>query len=170
MGCGHFLAGTLFTVLTLSTTGVTTLAVVALFVVVQVKRIYPVSKTFEICLIAALVVSVVVLILAIVGSCCGGKCLRCLLAIVYLPFGAAIGAFAAIVALQRDKIVPALGCLWTSDSQADLDTEKAIHIAFACSCYQSNDTCTAADLDPKYDETCGAKIQEVIDNNWQAMF
>jgi hypothetical protein len=168
MGCPDCLARTFFTILTLSTIGVTTAVIIFLFIIVEVEGLNLVSQTVKIYLIIALVVSVLILIFAIIASCCGRKCLRCFLAIFYLIFAAAIAGFAVLVALHHDNFVASLDSLWASDASP---LPEKIEEAFECRCFNSsgNVICLQGENVSGF-ETCDRAIQKVIDEYWESIF
>jgi hypothetical protein len=161
------LGNTFLTVLTLSTIGVVTLAIAGLFVVVRVKHLYLVSDAVNIGLIVALSVSGVILILAIAGSCCGGKCLRTFLAIVYILFAVGVAIIGILFATNRDSLVSDLAHLWTDDK--DDAPAKLLEGGFNCTCFNTtNATCIGNNSAPTdVNDTCSVKIQHVIDITWK---
>jgi hypothetical protein len=160
------LGKTFLTVLTLSTIGVVTLVVTALFVVVRVKHLYLVDDAVNTGIIIAFAASCVIFVLAIAGSCCGGKCLRTFLAIIYILFAAALVVIGVLFATNRNKIVPELAKFWTDP---DSKTATVIQEAFHCTCFNfSNETCLSGEQPPaSANDTCSAKIQEAIDLTWE---
>jgi hypothetical protein len=152
------------TFLTLSTIGAVTLAITALFVAVRVQHLYLVDDTVDIGLTVALAASGAVLLLAIAGACCGGRCLRTALAIIYLVFAAGLAAVGILFSQNRDNIVPDLEKFWTS---SDTKTAHAIETSFHCKCFD-NETCYSGEEPPSdANETCAKKIKDVIDASWK---
>jgi hypothetical protein len=161
MGCADCCAGTVFTFLTLTTIGIATLGTIALFAVIEVKKLYNVSEGFHIGVIIALVVVCLIFLFAIYASCCGGKAARGILGTLFLIIAVPFVVFAAFLAKDHDKIPDDLKFLWVPDQEKYKDARTAMEKAFDC---QGFDTST----DPPK-PACREKIKEFVDGAWKAV-
>jgi hypothetical protein len=134
MACASCSAGALFTLLTVCSVGLTTGAVVALYVWLTINHVQNISSGVNIGFIVAIVVSVAFLCFAVYASCCGRRCARGLLGLCFLLYTAAFGALALGVALDdRDArwVIDHGRRFW--DSKADFPhVAENIEAAFGC--------------------------------------
>jgi hypothetical protein len=150
----------IFTVLTLATIGIATLGTIAVFIVIQVKKLYHVSDGFQVGLIVTLVVVCLIFLFAIYASCCGGKAARGLLGTLFLLLSVLFIVFAAFVAKYHGEIGTRLKFIW--DEAKYQAAKDSLENAFDC--------CTFNDTKPPCDKpNCLDKINQFVEGAWSGL-
>jgi amino acid transporter len=160
MTCADCCAGTIFILLTLATIGIATLGTIAVFVVVQVKKLYHVSEAFHIGLIIALVVVCLIFLFAIYASCCGEKVARGILGILFLLILVLFVVFAAFLALYHDEIGNHLKFVWDGDAKHQPAKDSLEESFNCCGFDRAHWTCGTK-------PPCLEKINEFIASAWK---
>ncbi|OHT11930.1 hypothetical protein TRFO_18396 [Tritrichomonas foetus] len=132
--------------------GLISAILVVFTILVAVKKVAEVSKTIYYCLIAATVISCLILIFAIYASCCGGKTAKCILGLIFLVFAIILLLFGVLVLAFRSKILDGIADIWNLTDEEDV--KKIIEEYFDCCGYNS----TTPDC-PAGKETCGSKVE-----------
>jgi hypothetical protein len=155
-----------FTLLTLLSIGITSAAVIGVFVLVQLSAMATISQEFNIGLYIALSFSVIMLIFAIYASCCGDKCARITLGILYLIYAAALGTAAGFILAKGSAIMNELGKSWTNPSDGGT-LARELEKQYECLCWDSSQaSCLNESITPS-SPTCSEKIDKSVKNLFQ---
>jgi hypothetical protein len=154
----------LFTILTIFSIGITTVAVITAYVWLRVNHIESLSTGMNIGLICAMVVSVLLLIFSIYASWCGEYCARGLLGLCFLIYTLGFVGIACEVAWDHDTmywIIDQANRFW---KEPDLYPNIAhkIEERMNCQCW-NNETCLPGeDVET---ESCETKMKREYDQD-----
>jgi hypothetical protein len=171
MACRDAAAGLLFTVITLATIGLTTGAIVGLYIWATLHHIPAISVDVRIGWIIAIVVSVMFFCFGIYASCCGKRCARCLLGVFFVVYGLGFGALMVLVLADQKGILALLNSadrFWIESDAGDLPIE--IQNDLNCLCWNQTVCLNQTGPEPCVNDTapagkkecCGHRIDRVF--------
>jgi len=135
----------LFAVLTLLTIGAST--VVFVFLVIYFNKIHmkSVSESLLIGVIIGLCVSILVLLYGAYASCCGGRCHKLVLTVLYLVFSLVLGAIGVALLAVKGEVEKGLAMLW---STGKTDVTDSLEEGFSCKGWgEASDSCKTVIMD-----------------------
>ncbi|OHT04750.1 hypothetical protein TRFO_06184 [Tritrichomonas foetus] len=137
--CCQCMSSIVLSIITLLTMGVISALFVAALVVTKMKDLDHLSDEVFYVIIAGSVISLVLFFFGIYASCCGGRCSKIILAILYLVFAAALGASGAFLIARGDEIIEHCRKIW-DDSQF-VEVRDNIEEIFKCCGYDAEARC-----------------------------
>ena len=161
MSCCECLTATVFAVLSVLTTGLTAALTIGAFVLIKVKKIDILSDALHIGMILGVVAVTLAFLFSIWASCCGKRCAKGALGLIFVVFAAAFTALGIAMLLQRGSIKERASTFWQKP-EATAHVYEVLEDAFKCSCFNeavhpSEETC-----DPEK-PTCEAAIGDALD-------
>jgi hypothetical protein len=157
-----------FTVLTLSTIGATTAAVVGVYIWMVLEDFPAIYATLRVVWICLIVASVVFFCFGVYASCCGERCARGLLGCVYLLYALGCLALMVVVLADRRGVVAFLdraSRFWTDP--ADSATAAGVEDDLGCLCWNQSACLNATDEcgAPGGAECCQTVIERAFDDS-----
>lgn len=149
---GNFHCGLslLFTIMTLVTIGVTTAVFGIMLYYFKMIAIQEASSGLYAVLIIGLCVSLLILIYGTYASCCGGKCHKVIISLIYIIWAIVLLAVAVYVLVSKDKLLDTLGGAWDSNNETFKHAENGLK-------------CHNWDKKEGELETCKVKITEIYE-------
>ncbi|OHT16921.1 Tetraspanin family protein [Tritrichomonas foetus] len=130
MGCAKCCTGMCFMMLTLCTLGVT--LAILIFATIIYSKIRTVNETLFIVIIIALCVTALIFIFGLYASCCGKKCSKGVLSMIYLIYAIALGACGVLILIYKNKLVGMLEDVYNKGKLSS-DDISSIEEFFKCS-------------------------------------
>ena len=162
--CGC-ISATVFSILTISTIGVTFAATLAVFLLIKLKSLDVVSREVYIGSIIALVVVALVFLFAIYASCCGGRCAKFILFILYIAYAVAFAALGVFILVKRDAFIDELNRFWVDPKLQE--TAEIIEKAFHCACW--NETLCYNGTEFKEGQDCETILHQDVHKYWNVI-
>ncbi|OHT11396.1 Tetraspanin family protein [Tritrichomonas foetus] len=157
--CSKCFKGLFLTLLSTITMGVIAACLIAAVIVCKTQHFEEVSQTFFIVLIVICALACSLFIFSIYASCCGKKCSKITLGILFLVFAAILIAFAVCFLALKDEIMETVGKIWNPlEEEYDEEQQKIIQGFFTC-CGWHVRICNVEQM-LAADKTC----KEVLDN------
>jgi lysylphosphatidylglycerol synthetase-like protein (DUF2156 family) len=137
------MSGLLFTILSVTTMGLTAAAagfLVAIVFKYKLSKMYDIGWRAELVVLIVAVLALLVFIFAIYASCCGKRCAKCLLSLLFVVFFVLFLAFGCAVVLELDWIeYTACIQVWKRKGPEADELRNGIEKALQCKCWKDKE-------------------------------
>lgn len=148
--------------------GLTCAGTVSVFVYMKVKNIDVLSDTLHIALICSVVVVCLLFAYAIYASCCGRKCAKFTLGVLFLCYTVVLILIAVLMYMKKDSVlIETAANLWINSAETG-DVYAYLEDSFGCKCWNVTCCATGVVYDPAV-PTCQAIIAETISKYWDIL-
>ncbi|OHT14506.1 hypothetical protein TRFO_43023 [Tritrichomonas foetus] len=131
--CGKCCKGLFLTLLSVVTMGVIAACLIAAVIVCKTENINKISKTVFIILIVVCVLACLLFVFSLYASCCGKRCAKIVLGILFLVFSVILIIFGICVLALKDKIMDSVAKIWDiTDKDYDAENKQNIEDIFKC--------------------------------------
>jgi hypothetical protein len=166
--CWKCLTPLFFSVLTIVTVGITTVAVCAAFTWLTVNHFFHSSAWVVGLMIGILVFTIAVLCFAIYASLCGKNCAKFVLGAVYVVYAGALLGLGLFLASRSHRIsfVDLAADLWSAN---EATWARGVEKTFNCTCWSLSKCLPRETPPPNASDTCEATLRRILDGTWPAI-